>query len=421
MSIYRIACCLLLLTLLPACKNDKTGLQDGDPTDFKEAVLINQYGITSIAISANNPILQSGHTQQYTVVGNTSTGGSVDISNDVRWSVSNSAAARIDENGLLTSLAQGDVTVSAHLSTYTDSADLRVTDGAAAGITITEADGSTDFTIDACKTLQLKAVASFTGETLTADVTDEVDWSTSLPTNAARFSTVSSEKGLLLTSSARNDIDVSATLDSQSASVTVTAQNGFSTFTTTPITVSSSTNSSSPVIASGGSDQFSASASFDDGSSADITRTAIWSSDNDLFATVGSEGLVSAHSVGNAGITASCGGQEQTVTVQVSSTNPISLAIDYDPASVRQTDAGGDILYLNVGDTLQLEAKAYYDNNTAPTTVTGDTTWEATPISGDASAATVANDGLVTANAVGSTLIKATYSGVDRSKTIIVQ
>ena len=416
-------CCLLLLGLLAACKDDKTGLQSGDPTDFKDAVLINQYGITSITISAQNPIIKTGMTQQYTAQGNTASGGSVDISKDVHWTVSNSSAVRIDENGLLTGLAQSDVTVSAQLSTFSDTKSLRVTDASVSGITITETDGTTDFAIDACKTLQLKAEAVYTGETLTANVTNEVDWSTTSPTNVAHFSTVSGEKGWLLTSAVNSGISVDATLDSFTANVTVTTQDGF-TSSTSAITLNPS---NSYILAStSAAKQFSANATFDDNTSADITRAAIWSSDNAAIASVnnddtGSKGLVSAHAVGSAAISAQCGATAQTASTSVTVNNSTltSVTIKYDSNATQGTSAGGDLIYLNVGNTLQLDAFANYSNNTSQN-VTNDasTSWEVYP---DTTIVSVDSSGLATAKALGTTLLKVTYQGLDNKLTIIVQ
>ena len=421
-----IICCLLLLGLLAACKDDKTGLQSGDPTDFKDAVVINQYGITSITISdKKNTIIHTGMTQQYTAQGNTASGGSVDISKDVHWSVSDGSAARIDENGLLTGLAQNDVTVTAQLSTYSVTKSLRVTDASVSNITITKANGSTDFTIavDACKTLQLKAVADYTGETLTQDVTNEVDWSTTSLSTVAHFSTLTGEKGWLLTSTVSSGISVSATLYAFPANVTVITKDGF-TSGTSGISLNPSSSYSLPSTSA--SKQFSASATFFDNTSADITRAALWSSDNAAIASVnndvGSKGLVTAQAVGSTTIKAQCGTATDSTTVTVANNSLGSLKITYTTSNgvPFNTSAGGDLIYLHVNDTLDLIATAHYSDGTnLKVTTDSGTSWSLYP---DSTVVSIdKSSGKLTAQATGTAVVKVSYQGLDASLTVIVQ
>ncbi|MDG7041820.1 MAG: Ig-like domain-containing protein, partial [Nitrososphaerota archaeon] len=156
-------------------------------------------------------------------------------------------------------------------------------------------------------------------------------------------------------------------------------------------------------IAVGQSQQFMATATYENGSTADVTGEAIWASGNTSVATV-SAGNSTGVGVGTADITASLG----TVTSEPAILN-VGPAI---ATSVTVTPEGGSV---KVGGTQQLTATAKYsDGSTAD--VTNQVTWS----SSDESIAGIDAGGLATGKAVGNIEVTATLGTVSGSATLTV-
>lgn len=130
-------------------------------------------------------------------------------------------------------------------------------------------------------------------------------------------------------------------------------------------------------------------------------RTVSWTSDNDLIASVSTTGQVTSKSVGTANITATVEGKSAQVKVVV---------IPVPVASVSVTPTSASLL---VGGTVTLSATT---RDAAGNALAGRTiTWSTS----DASVATV-NNGVVTAQALGTATISATSEGKSASAQITV-
>lgn len=130
-------------------------------------------------------------------------------------------------------------------------------------------------------------------------------------------------------------------------------------------------------------------------------RTVSWTSDNDLIASVSTTGLVTSKSVGTANITGTVEGKSAQVKVVV---------IPVPVASVAVTPTSASLL---VGGTVTLSATT---KDAAGNALTGRTiTWSTS----DMSVATV-NNGVVTAQALGTATITATSEGKSASAQITV-
>ena len=115
-------------------------------------------------------------------------------------------------------------------------------------------------------------------------------------------------------------------------------------------------------------------------------KTVTWKSDNDAVATVGSDGTVTAVSVGTANITATCGKATATCKVAVN------------PVEATGVILSADNMSLLVGQTEKLTATVQPANTTDKTI-----TWK----SDNEAVATVSSDGTVTALSVGTANITA--------------
>ena len=142
------------------------------------------------------------------------------------------------------------------------------------------------------KTQQMTATGTYSdGSTKT--ITSTVDWTSSETSEATLSSTG------LLTGSAPGTVTVTAALDglSGATSVTITIAN-LASIAITPNNAS---------ILSDGSQQFTASGTLDDGSTANITDEVTWNSSDTSVATINGNGLATAVATGTTNITASSG------------------------------------------------------------------------------------------------------------------
>ena len=162
-----------------------------------------------------------------------------------------------------------------------------------------------------------------------------------------------------------------------------------------PATLSSiSVAGSSTSIAVGGTDQFTATGKYSDGSTKSLT-SATWSSSASGVATVSSTGLATGVAAGSAMITATVGSISGNASLTV--TKPVTLT------SIAITPSAPTLFN---GTTLQLTATGTYSDNSTQN-LTGSVSWASmTP-----AIATVSNTaplGVVTAVALGTTTITAT-------------
>jgi len=160
-------------------------------------------------------------------------------------------------------------------------------------------------------------------------------------------------------------------------------------------------------VAPGVTQQYSATATYGNNTTADVTSTVSWSTTQTNIATISSSGLLTGVALGTATVQAQSGSVIATTGVTVTTKQVTSVSI----APLTQT------LSLSLGPTtVQFTATATYkDGSTGDVTATS--TWTATP----SSVATISSTGLASAVAVGTSTVTATTGGVtSNSATITV-
>jgi uncharacterized protein YjdB len=165
-----------------------------------------------------------------------------------------------------------------------------------------------------------------------------------------------------------------------------------------------------PILQKGVVQLFRATATFADGSVADVTSQATWSSDNSAVASVATDAsgiLVRAVSAGSATISAKVGAKVGSTTVRVTAPTLVSIAL---APSTWETPVGGVRQFTATG--------TYSDNTTADVTIAA--IWSV----GNNGIASVSNapgqQGKATALAAGLTVIQATLAGVTNTASITV-
>ncbi len=181
--------------------------------------------------------------------------------------------------------------------------------------------------------------------------------------------------------------------------------NAFATPWVNPRTFTPSISISPPTFTGqvGDTQQLIITATYDDGSTEDVTPDSIFSSDDEAIATVDSEGLITAVFPGSATITVTFGGFTQTCEVTINVTL-LSLTV------LPSTFSG------SVGDTQQLLVTADYDDSSS-----ADVTNECSYFSSDTDVSSVSITGLITAEEFGLATITASLDGESDTCDVTVQ
>jgi hypothetical protein len=168
--------------------------------------------------------------------------------------------------------------------------------------------------------------------------------------------------------------------------------------------VSINVTPSAPTLSPGRSQQFSATATYSDASTRDVTATSVWSSATTSVATINaSSGLAATVSAGTTAIGASFGGKSGATTLTVA--NPTVLTLVVSPQAPS----------MAVGTSRQMSAFATYSDGTS-----GDVTASTLFSSATPGVATSTTGGLVSAKAAGTTLVTGGFGGKSASTTLTV-
>ena len=339
--------------------------------DEPSAFYYNTTDIFNINIIRNAASIALDKTEATMTVGETlqlnATVLPADVTNgDVTWSTSDATIATVDENGLVTALAVGNVTITA---TTADGTELTAT----CAITVNPI-VATSITLDKTEaTMLIGETLQLTATVLPENVANgDVTWSTS-------DATIATVENGLVTALAVGNVTITATT-ADGTELTATCA-----ITVNPIVATSiALDKTEAAMLIGETLQLTATVLPENVTNGDVT----WSTSDEAIATV-ENGLVTALAVGNVTITATTAdGTELTATCAIT-VNPIvatSIALDKTEAT------------MLIGETLQLTATVLPENVT-----NGDVTWSTS----DEAIATVEN-GLVTALAVGNVTITAT-------------
>lgn len=267
--------------------------------------------LVSIAVTPATSTVAPGAVVQFSALGTFSNGTTGDVSGTVGWGSSSIAVAVVSDapgsKGSATAVAGGTTTITATVGSVSGTALLTVTGPALASITVTPANP----TLAAGAIQQFTATGIFS-DSSTRDVTALVTWTSSNDSIATVSDTVGS-KGLTR-AVATGAATLTAILGNISGSSTLTV--------TGPTLVSISVTPTNFTILSGSALQFTATGTFSDASSHDVTATASWTSSASSVATisdaVGSKGAASGVATGTTTITATIGTVSGSTTLNVS-------------------------------------------------------------------------------------------------------
>jgi len=353
---------------------------------------VNAPAIKSLAVSSTNARIAQGTNVQFTATGTMTDGSMQNVTALVTWTSSNPSAVSINVNGapgLAMGVTPGSSTITATASgtsgTVSSSAVLTITSATLTSINVTPAAAS----IPLGTVQQFTASGTFSDDTA-QDITGSVAWSSS-PATVASI-TVSG----LATGKNVGSVTITATSGTITGSVpaTVDAKN----------LVSIAILPANPSIAQNTSEQFSATGTFNDGSTHNLTAQVAWSSSNTATATIGStNGSAMGLTPGSSTITATLG------------TIPGSTVLDVTNATITSMSVSPSGRTIAPATQLQFTATGTFSDSSTQV-LNRDATWA----SDNTAVATVGPMGLVTAVGSGTANIGATFGGVSGSTLLTV-
>jgi uncharacterized protein YjdB len=272
---------------------------DGSMTSNAAILTVNAAGATlqSIAVTPAPSSIVAGNTQQFTATGTYSDNSTKNITTSVTWKSSNTAFATIGAaTGLATGVAAGTTQITATQGSVVspnDSLTVTATGATLQSIAVTPASSS----IVAGNTQQFTATGTYSDNS-TKNITTSVTWKSS---NTA-FATIGAATGLA-TGVAAGTTQITATQGS------VVSPNDPLTVTAATVTLQSiAVTPAAPSVGIGSTLQFTATGTYSDNSTKNITSSVTWASSNPLFATIAAAtGLATGVALGTTEITATLG------------------------------------------------------------------------------------------------------------------
>ena len=352
--------------------------------------------LVSIAVTPANPAVAPGTTQQFIATGTYNDGSTQNLTGSVTWSSSNTAVASISTSiptqGLAKALAAGSSTISASSGGISGSTTLIVTSAVITSIVVSPANPNIPLGI----AQQFTATGTFSDGSA-QDVTGVVTWKSSV-TSIASITVSGLATGLNI-----GTTNISATLGtvSGSAPLTVNAAN-LASITITPANGS---------ISQGTTTQLTATGTFNDGSTRNLTRQVTWSSSDTTVATVAS-GIATGQARGSSGsgttiITAVLGSMSASVNFTVTNATISSISV---------TPSGATI---PIGAQKSFKATGLFSDSTTQD-ITANSKWT----SSNPSVATLGSGGgatlTATGVAAGTANINASFGGVNGFTTLTV-
>jgi len=338
--------------------------------------------ITSISITPEGFTVPIGISQQFVATAVYSDGSSQDLVSGVTWTSSLLSAATIDANGSATTLAAGTTTITATVGSLTDSTTLTIVPAHLTSISV----------LPVTATMAVGTLQQFTATGIFDDGSTQllpgIQWSSS----ASNVLSIASTGLATAMGTGTSTVTAASGGVSGSATVTVTSATLVS-LTIAPL------NSSMPI---GATRQFTATGTFNDSTTQDMTLSVLWGSSNGSIASIDDKGLVSSSATGQVTISANWGSITQSTLLTVSTVRLVSITVN--PANGRvapHTSA----LFTAVGN--------FSDGSTANLKTVS---WK----SSKPQFASIRSSGLAHGKKAGTVTISATSSGVTGTATLVI-
>jgi uncharacterized protein YjdB len=382
-------------TLINATLNGITG---------SGTVTVTAATLTSIVVAPSPSSIAKGATESLTATGVYTDLTTQDLTAQVSWTSADNTIAQVSNvsgsNGLVTGLGVGSTSITATLNGTAGSATVTVTPAVLSSISVTPGSSS----IAKGTTVKLTATGNYSDGS-TQDLTTQASW-TSTDNTVAQVANVSGSNGLV-TGLGVGSTSIIATFNGTSGSATVTV---------TAATLSSiSVTPGSSSIAKGTTVKLTATGSYSDGSTQDLTSQVSWTSAGNTVAQVsnvsGSNGLVTGLGVGSTSITATLNGTSGSATVTVTAATLTQLVVT--PTNPTLSSQGTTKLQMTATAT-------FSDGSTQDVTQQANWTSSDDTVAHIISSSSTQTNGELQAKKPGTTTITATFGGLVGSTVVTV-
>lgn len=300
-----------------------------------ETMLTVTASLSRILVTPANSGVIVGQARQFTATGAYSDGSSANITALVTWTSSDNAIALPDadttsRNGLIGGVSPGVVQIAASMAGIAAETRLTVTAPTLASISVTPV--NTAIAVGSSRQFIATGIYS---DGSTATISNSVVWA-SADTAVATLNASGAANSGLASGQAAGVAQISATLNNISAAASLTVTNA----SLTSINVTPA----NPSVVTGLARQFSATGSYSDGSTADLTLLADWTSADTAVASMSpnqqaNSGLATGVLAGTSLIQASYSGVADSTTLTVNSATLTSIAVTPASASAQVDDA----------------------------------------------------------------------------------
>ncbi|MGA2737700.1 MAG: Ig-like domain-containing protein [Bryobacteraceae bacterium] len=365
------------------------------------AAKVNFAHVRSISVAPNRTALPVAASQLFTATGAFTDGSSQDVSLLVHWTSSAADLATVantlQSEGLASALAPGSVTIMAsYLPSVSGRTILTVDTAALVSIAITPANS----TVADGAAFQFTATGTYKDKS-THTLTQSVAWSAANSSSLLVSNDPGSQGFGYGLAAGQNTVTAALGPVAGSTLFTVAAPN----------LISISVNPQSATIVAGNTQQFTATGTYGDGSTQDLTASAAWSSTSSATGTVGNspgnDGLALGVAQGQATIAAASGAVSGSGQLTVTAAQLVAIAVT--PANPTIT-AGGSQQFTATG--------TYTDGSTQDLTTTA--AWSASP-AGEALIGNAAgSQGLAQGLAAGQATVKAASGAIAGSTALTI-
>ena len=351
------------------------------------SITVGPPALVSVAVTPNQVSLPIGETEQLTATGTFTDGSTQNLTQSATWISSAPANASVSVSGSAVAKVLGTATISATSGTVTGTASLTVIPATAVSVNVVPA--TLSMPLGTSSQLQATATMSDGTQQALSSSSPSITWQSSQPSMA----TVSAQG--LVTAVGKGAAQVSATYEGVSGNTSVTVG--------PPALVSIAVTPSPSSLPIGETEQLTATGTFTDGATQNLTQTVTWNSSAPATASVSVAGAALAKAIGTTTISATSGTVTGTASLTV--TPAVALSVNVVPAT----------LVLPLGSNSQLQAIANMSDGSQQT-LGSSVTWQTS----QSGTATVNAQGLVTAVSQGAAQVSATYQGLTGSSSITV-
>ena len=338
--------------------------------------------LVSIAITPANQSIAKGTTLQLAATG-TYADKKTKVLDEVTWESGQPGIAAIDTTGVATAASEGVARISATFEGVTGATSISIGKPALQSISVTPNPSS----LPIGESEQLTATGTYSDGSV-QDVTHTVVWTSSASTVTVALQGVA-------TGAAMGAATISAAQFEIKGTATVTVGQ--------PALLSIAVAPNQSSLPLGESAQLSATGTFSDGTTQDLTQSATWTSSSPTVASLNGPGAVAAAGIGSAQLSAAYQGVTGNASVTVSQPALLSIAVSPNPSS------------LPLGESEQLQAVGNFSDGSVQN-LTQSATWTSTA----PTIASVTATGSVTGKVVGAAQLSAAYQGITGVASVTV-